>query len=575
MIRELFQSISEAIHEAIPGIAPEDLIYGVVPKPEMGDIALRTFEAAKRVGIAPSRLAARIVREASFGDEVREAVVAGPYVNFWVNRAAYARRVVEAIWCGGDRFGSHGIGVGKKALVEHTSINPNASPHVGRGRNALIGDSLVRLLRSEGYDVSVHYYVNDMGRQIGLLVLGVEDRLGSLTPATLGTLSFEELLDIYVDANARAERDAGFSARSYELLAKMEQGDPETRAKFRTVTELCLEHQLEILARLGAHYDVYDRESDFVQDPRLEEVVGRLQEKKSAFTDEEGRLVVDLAKLGYRQEEGRHFVLKRANGSSMYGYRDLAYTIYKMEQGRDLNLIVLGEDHKLYTQQTRLILEAVGESSPEPIYYSYILLKDDKMSTRRGKGVLLKDFLDEAVQRAAVKVEEQCEDLSAQERRAIAEQVAIGAVRFTILRVNPNRNVIFDWESSLSFTGDTGPYVQYSCARIASILRKFGPLPESVWEPFPTETDAEWNLCLKLAVFPEVVSLALSQRNCAPIAQYALETAKQFTTFYHDCPVLEAPTEPMRVARGQLCAATRQTLKNALGLLGIEALDRM
>jgi arginyl-tRNA synthetase len=189
--------------------------------------------------------------------------------------------------------------------------------------------------------------------------------------------------------------------------------------------------------------------------------------------------------------------------------------------------------------------------------------------------VLLSDFLDEATALALERVREQWKDLGEEDQKAIAEQVATAAVRFSILRVSPNKNVVFDWDSSLSFTGDTGPYVQYSCARIASILRKFGEVPVETGEDFPVETDAEWALLTKLASFPETVATAVGQRGCSSIAQYALETAREFTAFYHDCPVLAADTEAQKVARAQVCAATRQTLKNALGLLGIEAVERM
>ena len=572
---KLFDDLRGAICEAIPEISSSVLVFAPAPKPELGDIALRTFAAAQQLKMPPPQLAQRILSEVSFGPEVLEASAAGPYVNFRIDRGTFGRRIVQAVFEEGDRFGSNGLGRGKTCLVEHTSINPNASPHVGRARNAMIGDGLTRLLRFEEYDVSVHYYVNDMGRQIGLLVLGIEEREGDLSSGNLPRIAFEEILDAYVQANERAKEDEAFAEQGYALLAKMEEGDPATQARFRAVTNLCLQGQLAVLARLGIGYDEFDRESAFVRDARLDAVVAALREKEAVFTDEEERLVVDLSKIGHEYEEGRYFVLMRANGSSMYGYRDLAYTIHKSEQGADLDLIVLGEDHKLYAHQVGLILAAAGYEAPEPAYYSYIVLKDGKMSTRQGKVVLLSDFLDEAAARALAKVEEQCADLPAEERRAIAEKVAVAAVRFSILRVNPNKNVVFDWESSLSFTGDTGPYVQYSCARISSILRKFGAQVPQVGPEFPVETDAEWALCMKLATFGETVESALEQRSCASIAQYALDLARQFTTFYHHCPVLEAPSEAQKVARVQMCAATRQTLRNALDLLGIEALERM
>lgn len=560
-----FDSLAKSILTAFPQLDAADLAFVPPPNVKLGDVALRTFEAARKLAVPPVQLAATIANEVSFGPEVVSASTAGPYVNFKLDRAAFAGNIVSNIMDEGDTFGSNGSGVGEKLLIEHTSINPNASPHLGRARCAMIGDSVTRLLRFEGYDTEVHYYVNDMGRQIGLLVLVSEN---------LENITFDQILQLYVDANARAEADPAFAEQGYGLLAKMEEGDPETRRQFHAVTDLCLKGQLGVLLRLGISYDVFDRESDYLKDPRLDAVMDALRNKGALFTDEDNRLVVDLQKIGHTQDEGRYFVLMRANGSSMYGYRDLAYTIDKCEKGPGLNIIVLGEDHKLYFQQIALILAAAGLPTPEPVYYSYILLKEGKMSTRQGKVVLLSEFLDEATRRAAEKVEEQCTELSPEERRAIAEKVAVAAIRFAILRVGPNKNVIFDWESSLSFSGDTGPYVQYSCARINSILRKFGAVPAET-RTFPVETDAEWLLITKLASFPDTVAAAAAQRNCAPIAQFALETARTFTSFYHECPVLAADTQAQRTARAQLCAATRTTLANALALLGIDAVERM
>jgi arginyl-tRNA synthetase len=248
-----------------------------------------------------------------------------------------------------------------------------------------------------------------MGRQIGLLVLECPEP---------EQLSFDQILDIYVKANQRAEAEPEFAARGYELLVKMEEKDPETVEKFHRITDLCLRGQLAVLERIGTSYDVFDRESDYLRDARLEQVLAALREKGAVFTDEDERVVVDLAKLGHERDEGRYFVLMRANGSSMYGCRDLSYTIHKMSLGADLNLIVLGEDHKLYAEQVALILGAAGFTTPEPIYYAYITLKEGKMSTRKGTVVLLSDFLDEAESRAAEKVEEQCQDLTPGERRS-------------------------------------------------------------------------------------------------------------------------------------------------------------
>jgi arginyl-tRNA synthetase len=562
----LFSSLEQAIVAVFPELNSDDFKFGSSPKLEMGDVALGAFLAAKKLKKGPPAIAQEIVDRVEFGPEVISVTAAGPYVNFKLNRGAYAKDILETILNETNNFGSSHSGDDKTVFIEHTSINPNASPHVGRARNAMFGDTLVRLFKFEGYDVDVHYYVNDIGRQIGLLVLHIDD---------LSTMSFDDILEAYVEANERADQDPEFAAKGYDMLAKMEQGDSKVAEQFYEVTDLCLKGQTGVLARLGIEYDQFDRESKYLNDPRLDGVVTALEEKGAVFTDEEERLVVDLSKIGHEREEGNFFVLRRANGSSMYGFRDLAYTIDKMEQNADINLQVLGEDHKLYAEQLDLILKAAGKDSPEIVYYAYILLKDGKMSTRQGKVVLLSEFLDEASSRAQEKVDEQCHDMSEEERKAIADKVAIAAVRFAILKVNPNKNVIFDLESSLSFSGDTGPYVQYSCARINSILRKYEKDPGVPDAACPLEQDAEWQLLINLAEFPVVIAAAAKTRNVAPIGQYVLETARYFTTFYHECPVLIAETDELIRGRVQLCQATLQTLTNALSILGIDALERM
>jgi arginyl-tRNA synthetase len=562
-----FESLVAPILAAFPDLSAEDITMGAPPNLKMGDVAIPMFPAAKKLKAAPPKIAAEAAEKIAFGPEVTEAKAMGPYLNLRLDRGAIGRNIVAGVLEAGDGFGASGSGKGTKVVLEHTSINPNASPHVGRARNAMIGDSLARLFRFEDHDVEVHYYVNDMGRQIALLVLIAEE---------LQDLSFDQILDAYVAANERAKEDEAFAQAGYDLLAKMEQGDPETQKKFTAVTDLCLKGQLEVLLRLGGTYDVFDHESKYVKDARLDDLVEKLKEKDAVFIDEDKRLVVDLSKIGHELEEGRYFVLLRGNGSSMYGFRDLAYTLDKQALGADINMMVLGEDHKLYAQQLNLILAAAGHPVPEPIYYSYILLKDGKMSTRQGKVVLLSDFLDDAAALAQKRVAEQCTDLASEEQQVIAEQVAVAAIRFSILRVTPNKNVIFDMEENMKFVGDTGPYIQYSCARINSMMRKHGAeISSDLAADFPTNADAEWALLTKIASFPDIVSGALKQRTCAPIANYTLELARLFSSFYNDCPVLKAETPELVTARLQVCKATLQTLKNALGILGIEAPERM
>jgi len=567
---KLYEELSTIIERGIPDLADAAFDFQVTPENQPGDIGLACFRYGKALKKKPPEIAAMIAA-LDFPDIIAEAQPVGPYVNFTLARSSFAGTLLADVMEKGERYGSSGRGHRRKVLLEHTSINPNASPHIGRARNGLIGDTLARLLRFEGYDVDVHYYVNDMGKQIGLLALQIEGRDG---------LSFDDVLDEYVAANKRAEDDPDFEARGFDLLMKMEQGDPEVKKTFTGIVDTCLAGQLQVLGLLGLAYDTFDRESTFLHDPRMDEVIAMLGEKGAIFTDGEGRTVVDLAKLGWEREEGRYIVLMRANGSSMYMYRDIAYTLEKVERAEDYNLIVLGEDHKMYFEQLALIIRSLGKKPPEAIHYNYILLKEGKMSTRKGTVVLLSDFLDEVTRRARERVDEQWPDRPEDERAEIARIIGIGAVRYTILSIKPNRNVIFDWDTALSFTGDSGPYIQYSCTRIASILRKYAgtesvediPVPDG---PVTITADAEWDIVLRLAMIEADIAAALDTMSPAVIANTALDLAKRFSTFYNACPVLAAESEAVRQSRIAICMAVRRTLMNLLGILGMEAPERM
>jgi arginyl-tRNA synthetase len=555
------------------------LEFRLAPNRNLGDFALAVFPLAKALGEPPPKVAQRVAGLLDGHPGLKKVVATGPYVNLTLDRAVFAADVCRQV-VRGDAFGPDpALASAGKALLEHTSINPNASPHVGRARNALIGDSLARILRAAGYDLEVHYYVNDMGKQIAFLVIGCRG---------LERLDFEGMLDVYVQTNERAKTDPAVEQEAFALLKAFEEGEPAVVEEFRRVVQTCLDGQLAILGRLGITYDHFEWESSFLRDPFLDEVCARLSETGALFTDDDGRLVVDLQKLGFAREGGRYVVLRRGNNSSMYFLRDLAYNRFKADRAKALNEIVLGEDHKLYFDQLSLILKAAGVPAPEVVYYSYVLLKvktedetggeqvsREKLSTRKGTVVLLSDFLDEATSRARQRVAEANPNLSGDDLDRLASVIGAGAVKFAMLRVAPNNNVTFDWDQALTFEGDSGPYVQYSCARIQSIFEKGGHDGSSAGpETWHDLEDAEWELVLSLTALPERVTAAAEKRNPAGLADFSLTVAKTFSRFYQACPVLKAEG-PVRDARLALCRATLLVLEHSLGLLGIEVPPRM
>ena len=535
----------------------------VPPDSAMGDYSVPCFRLAKDAGMAPVLLAERLrdaLRErdlAEFG--ITRVENHGPYLNFHLVRGDVAARVIDRVLREGVRYGSGATGAGKRALVEHTSINPNASPHLGRARNAWIGDTLVRLLRFEGYDPEVRFFVNDVGRQIALLVLGVGDR----------NPGFNELLQIYVDINRRLEAEPDLAAQVTQLLERLERGDTEARAAFRRVVEISVRGMREVFADAGVRYDSFDYESDYLTPERSQQLVEQLRTTGRLFEDEHGRLVLNLE--GFElPSRNPVLVITRGNKTSLYVLRDMAYTLDKVAAAADLNLVVLGEDQKLYHRQLQAALSLLGTDAPAAVHYSFVLLGEGSMSSRQGNLVLLEDFAAEARRKAAAELRKRGHDADP----AVAKAVAYSALKYSFLRVANDKQVVFDWNQAMSFEGESGPYLLYSHARICSVLRKYGKELPAGADFTALEARQEAELIKLLDEMPDQVARALRIRSPHVLANYAFAVARQFSTFYHACPILQE-AEPLRDARLLLAAATRQVLANCLGIMGIEPLQRM
>ena len=560
-VADITDTIAGLVREALQ--QEVEVPLSIPPDSAMGDYSVPCFRLAKGAGVAPVALAQQL------GDALRERDLAslgidrvevrGPYLNLFLARGDRAARVIDAVLSAGDRYGCGATGTGKRALVEHTSINPNASPHLGRARNAWVGDTLVRLLRFEGYHLDVRFFVNDVGRQIALLVLGVGDR----------SPGFNELLQIYVDINRRLQADPELAAQVTQLLERLESGDPETRAAFRRVVEISVRGMRAVFADADVRYDRFDYESDYLTPERSKQLVERLRATGRLFEDEHGRLVLDLDGFDL-PSRNPVLVITRGNKTSLYVLRDLAYTLDKVAATNDLNLVVLGEDQKLYHRQLQAALSLLGSDAPTAVHYSFVLLGEGSMSSRQGNLVLLEEFAAEAKRKAAA-------ELAARGHAAdpaVAKAVAYSALKYSFLRVANDKQVVFNWDSAMSFEGESGPYLLYSHARICSIVRKYGKELPSGADFGVLETEPETALIKLLDELPDQVARALRVRSPHVIAGYAFAVARQFSTFYHACPILQEAA-PLREARLLLAAATRQVLANCLGILGIEPLQRM
>lgn len=518
----------------------------IPPNPELGDYAFPCFSLAKEYKKSPNEIAQELVRKIPLNKYIKEIRVNGPYINFFINKQIFASETIQDILKKKDKYGASNMGKNEKLIIEHTSINPNAPPHVGRMRNALIGDSLSKIYKFLNYNVKTRYYVNDIGKQIAMLVL-----------ATKGKSRFDKLLHEYIKINRQIEKNPKLEKKVFELLEKLEKGDKKTRSQFKKTVDICIKGQRKILADFGIKFDSFDYESKYLLNKQTNDVLEKLKKTRKLFRDEQNRFVLDLKDFDLPMRS-KVLVLTRSTGTSLYPLRDIAYTIDKMKSGK--NLIILGEDQKLYFMQLQAALKLLNLESPKAIHYSFVLLKQGKMSTRKGNLVLFEDFAREAVKKASLK------------NKKSAKKVGEAVVKYSIIKVSPEKSVIFDWNIALGLEGDSAPYLLYSFARASSILKKSRTNKKPDYSLLKTQY--ELNLIKQLSEFPSVIENAALQYKPNLIANYCYNLAQSFNEFYHNCPVI-SKNKQLEATRIVLVRAVSQVLKNGLNLLGISVLERM
>ena len=537
----------------------KNITLEIPPNPDLGDFAFPCFILAKQHQKNPNEIALELSMKIKPTELLEAIVPKGPYLNFFLNRSKLSELTLKSILKEKDKYGSYLVGKGKTALIEHTSINPNAAPHVGRARNAIIGDSITRLLKFQGYKTEVHYFVNDVGKQIAILVLGI----GSKKP------EFKKLLNIYSKTYNKIRKSKKLEQQAFILLKKFEEGDKETIKRFNHVVDICIKGQIETLSKLNVNYDVFDYESKYLFDKKIKEILAKLEKTNQLITDKDNRKVLNLSSFNLPTKEP-YFVLTRSDNTSLYSLRDIAYTLDKIKKSKTKNIIVLGEDQKLYFQQIKAALSLLKQQDPQVIHYSHILLAGgNKMSTRTGDVVLLEDFIKEAVKKA----ENELKKRKSRNIKKIASVIGIGAVKYSILKVSPDKNIVFDWDSALSFEGDTSQYIQYVYARASSILKK-AKINHSNPNYLMISLPEEINLINKLYKFPETVYKATIELKPYIIANYLYQLAQIFNDFYHKCQCISEDRE-LTKTRLAIVAATRHVIKNGLNILGIDVTEKM
>ena len=596
--KRIADAVSGLIKEAgIEGsVNPEDIIAENPPGPEMGDIGFPMFGFAKQLRKGPPLIAqavcTRLAKEAPGGGSFEAK---GPYVNIRLDRAAAARAILgEAL--AGDKgcFGRPRTLAGKKVMVEFSSPNTNKPLHLGHLRNDVLGESVSRILAACGADVRKVCIINDRGIHICKSMLSYKEKGRGKTPQSEGIKSDRFVGDWYVCFSKdlkkevddlvqckglkkeEAEAQATLMARAQELLRQWEAGDTETVALWKQMNAWAVDGMKQTWERTGVFFDQYYFESNTYLLGKDEVLKGL--ERGLFYRENDGAVAVDLS-----AEKLDKKILLRSDGTSIYITQDIGTAIYRHKDWPfDQLIFVVGNEQQYHFRVLFTLLEKLGFPWAKNLYhlsYGMVNLPEGKMKSREGTVVDADDLINSLRDMALAEIQEKEREEAVGKPAEVAEKIALGALHYYLLQVSPLKDMLFDPKESLSFNGNTGPYLQYMGARISSMLRKAegGPLdcPLAAVNCSLLSGDPEWELLKAIAAYPAAVSDAAASLDPSRLAAYLYELSKSFSRFYHECPVLNAETAELAAARLALSRSVLRVLQDALNLICIPFLEIM
>ncbi|MDR1950363.1 MAG: arginine--tRNA ligase [Spirochaetaceae bacterium] len=602
-------SISSALNRMLREAGMEgrvdasEVIAETPPRPELGDLGFPMFGFAKRLRQSPSRIAAALAAALSADPAAQGVAITpeGPYVNIRLNRAETAAAILANVLGEGETGGvaeetpgRPGTLKGSRIMVEFSSPNTNKPLHLGHLRNDVLGESISRILAACGAEVRKVCIINDRGVHICKSMLAYRELGQGKTPLSEGVKSDRFVGDWYVQFHRMSETDAGAEGRAQDLLRKWEAGDEETVALWKQMNTWAVEGIQETYRRTGVSFDQYYYESRTYLLGR-EEVLKGLEEG-IFYREAGGAVAVDLnaEKLGEK-------VLLRKDGTSIYITQDIGTAILRRRDWPfDRLIFVVGSEQRYHFQALFAILGRLGFDWAKNLYhlsYGMVNLPEGKMKSREGTVVDADDLLDSLKELALQEIRAKDREAAVGDSEGAAEKIALGALHYYLLAASPAKDMLFNPQESLSFNGDTGPYLQYMGARISSMLRKeavlrgeavlrnetapagdaevSGETAGGSCRPELLDTDAEWELLKTLAGYSGVVAEAAEKMDPSLLAAYLYELSRSFSRFYHDCPVLNAGTPDLTASRLALSRGVLRVLRDALNLICIPFLETM
>lgn len=555
---ELIATAADLDKETVAGILE------IPPRADMGDYAFPCFQLAKSLHKAPPLIAADIAEKITKTEIIDKLEVKGAYLNFFLKKDMLVKNMVEHASV--PDFGASTLGNGKTICIDYSSPNVAKNFHVGHLRTTIIGNSLYKIYSKLGYQVERINHLGDWGTQFGKLIVAYK-AWGNKEAVEKDGVA--ELMRLYVKFHEEAEKDDSLNDQARDWFTQMEKGNEEALSIWQWFVDISLEEYKRTYELLGMEFDHYLGES-FYRD-KTADVVKRLQDA-NLLQESQGAQIVDLEEYNMAP-----CLIMKKDGSSIYATRDLAAIFYrKATWNFDKCLYVTGQEQKLHFAQVFKVVELLGnewaKDSLVHIPYGLVSLEGAKLSTRSGNIIYAEDILLEAIDK--VKQIILTKNPNLENKDETAKMVGVGAIIFHDLYNQRIKDVSFKWDKVLNFDGETGPYVQYTYCRCASILRSVS-YDENAAIDYNQLLDEEAITLLKeINRFPQVVLDAAEKYEPSVVARFAMDVAQAFSRFYNACRV-NVEDENIRNARVKLVSLTKTTLRDALDLLGISCPEQM
>ena len=562
-----FKNIAgEILSNAINEMEFDEIIKNIeVPKnTEMGEYAFPCFRLASIYKKSPNMIAQDIIGKINENENFEKITAAGPYINFKINKSILSKIIIEEVMEKKDEFGSSKTGEGKNVVVEYSSVNIAKPFHMGHIRSTMIGYSLYKIYNFLGYNAIGINHLGDYGTQFGKLIVAY--KLWGNKEA-IEKDPIPELLKIYVKFHQEAEEKPELDDEARAWFTKLENKDEEAVELWTWFRSVSLVEFERVYNMLGVHFDYFTGES-FYSDmiPSLLEEM----KEKNVIKDDEGIGIVEL-----EDYDMPNAVITKSDGSSLYITRDLTAAKYRKETFNfDKNIYVVGSQQNLHFKQWMKIIDLLGYDWAYDcvhVPFGMVALEEGSLSTRNGRVIFLEDVLKKAVEKTKEIIEEKNPDLENKDQ--VAKQVGVGSVVFQELSNNRIKDYTFSWEGTLSFEGETGPYVQYAHARACSVLRNAKVELENI-DYSLLDDKYSFDLIREISKFNSVVEKAAVKYEPSLVTRYITHLAQLFNRFYHENPILIDDIE-LKKARLSLVMSFKYTVKNGLALIALEAPEKM